>query len=450
MRIVHVANFYGPRSGGIRTAMHALARQYRQHGHEPMLVVPGTEDGVTWHDGVPVLTVRAPRIPGLGGYRVVTRPAAVRRLLERIAPDRLEVSDRTTLTGLGDWARAAGVPSVLWLHERVDGVLRAVGPGWGTARVTPPVGAGLHAVADTHNARTLPRFDHLVATTAFAAGEAERLAARRAAHTGSGGIPGHPRTLMPPLHRVALGVDLDTFTPDRFRTATRAELAPDGEALVLVVSRLSREKRVDLAVDAVAALRASGRPARLVVAGAGPLAATLQDRARRRAVPAAFLSFVPDRARLATLLASADVVVAPGPVETFGLAALEALASGTPVVVSATSALPEVVGDAGAVAAPTPGALAAAMSDVLDRARGPRRAAARERAEQFPWSAAGQAMLAVHGVPVAAGHAAAGHAADGHAAAGQTADGHAAGQVPGVHGSHARAGHGLALTGARQ
>ena len=40
MRIVHVANFYGPRSGGIRTAMHALAREYRSRGHDPVLVVP--------------------------------------------------------------------------------------------------------------------------------------------------------------------------------------------------------------------------------------------------------------------------------------------------------------------------------------------------------------------------------------------------------------------------
>ena len=46
-------------------------------------------------------------------------------------------------------------------------------------------------------------------------------------------------------------------------------------------------------------------------------------------------------------LGAADVVLAPGPVETFGLAALEALACGTPVVVSGSGALPEVIGGAG-------------------------------------------------------------------------------------------------------
>ncbi|QAY71766.1 glycosyltransferase [Xylanimonas protaetiae] len=377
--------------------MHALAGQYREHGHDPVLVVPGPASDVTWQDGVPVVSVPAPVVPGMGGYRVVVRPTAVERLLDQLAPDRLEVSDRTTLTCLGDWARAAGVPSVLWLHERVDGVLRAAGPGWGAARVTPTVGRGLRGVASWHNARTLPRFDRLVATTAFAAGEAERLRALQVAR--AGGIPGMPRAV-PPLHRVSLGVDLATFGPDRFDPAMRADLGPGGEAVVLVVSRLSREKRVDLAVDAVARLRASGRPARLVVAGAGPLAAALERRAAVAGVPARFLSFVPDRARLAALLASADVVVAAGPIETFGLAALEALASGTPVVASTTSALPEVVGDAGAVGAPRPEALALALQEVLDRPVAERRAAARRQAERFPWSAAGEAMLALHGAPV--------------------------------------------------
>ena len=56
-------------------------------------------------------------------------------------------------------------------------------------------------------------------------------------------------------------------------------------------------------------------------------------------VPVTFLGFVTDRELFAQLLATADAVVAPGPIETFGLAALEALASGTPAVVNAASAL---------------------------------------------------------------------------------------------------------------
>lgn len=401
MRIVHVANAYAPRSGGIRTAMHALSHEYLARGHEPVLVVPGPTATVRWVGDVRVVEVPAPRVPGVAGYRMVVRPAAVRSVLDALAPDRLEVSDRASLTGLGLWAREAEVPSLLMLHERLDGVLSAFWPGAGSGARPGAVGRRLAPlVADRWNLTTLGRFDRLVATTQFAAGEVERLAGRRAVRADDGPRHGSAGAApLPPLHRVPLGVDLDRFTPERFDAALRRRVAPHGEAVVLVMSRLSREKRVDLAVEAVGRLVSDGVPVRLVVAGSGPQLAALRERAEQLALPHRFLGFVPDRDEVAALLASADVVVAPGPIETFGLAALEALASGTPVVCSATSALPEVVGAAGASAAPEPAALAVAIRDVLARSAEDRRAAARARAELFPWSATGEAMLALHGAP---------------------------------------------------
>ena len=41
MRIVKVANFYGPKSGGIRTTLHELANGYKPRGHEITNNVPG-------------------------------------------------------------------------------------------------------------------------------------------------------------------------------------------------------------------------------------------------------------------------------------------------------------------------------------------------------------------------------------------------------------------------
>ena len=108
-----------------------------------------------------------------------------------------------------------------------------------------------------------------------------------------------------------------------------------------------------------------------------------------------FLGHVADRSELAALLASADVVLAPGPVETFGLAALEALACGTPVVASARSALPALIGPAGAVAT-TPAQYAGAVQRLLAAPAAARRARARARAELHPWSAAVSAFLSAH------------------------------------------------------
>jgi alpha-1,6-mannosyltransferase len=114
-----------------------------------------------------------------------------------------------------------------------------------------------------------------------------------------------------------------------------------------------------------------------------------------RGAPVEFVSFVPDRRSLAALLATADVVVAPGPVETFGLAALEALACGTPVVVDADSALPEVVGDAGVAVSGE--AYEQGIAAVLAQPETDRRAAARARAECFSWSSSVAGFLAAHG-----------------------------------------------------
>ncbi len=361
MRIVHVANAYTPRSGGIRTTVHALGHGYRTAGHEFVLVVPGPRAGdeeLSWGRRV---TLAGPRIPGSGGYRVLADMRRLRTVLDSLDPDRLEVSDRLTLRGLGRWAGAAGVPSTVIAHERVDGLLRAFSP----------LGArGAQLAADRHNATTAERFDRVVTTTRFAAQEFNRI-----------GVP---------TDHVPLGVDLEQFQPVK-RPPSR------GVPLLVLCSRLSREKRPDLAVEALRVMCRGGFPARLVVAGSGPLAASLRRRAR--GLPVELVGHIAGRSAVADLLGAADVVLAPGPVETFGLAALEALACGTPVVAASTSAVAELVGGgAGRSARPQPAALAAAVAALLAVPEGQRRAAARARAESFPWSRTTDTMLGLHGV----------------------------------------------------
>jgi glycosyltransferase involved in cell wall biosynthesis len=183
----------------------------------------------------------------------------------------------------------------------------------------------------------------------------------------------------------------DTFGPRAGRVRTR--YAGEGQILLVHCGRLSAEKRPQRSLTTLATLRAfrSGwwwrATARCERAwSAGPRAPGCRS---------TFAGFLSGRSDLAALLASADVAIAPGPAETFGLAALEALACGTPVVVSAESALPEVVGDAGAS---VPGEdLAAGVRAVLAWPERSRRAAARARAEQYDWGTAARGFLAAHG-----------------------------------------------------
>jgi alpha-1,6-mannosyltransferase len=366
VRIVRIANFVMPRSGGLRTALRSLGEGYAAAGHEPILVQPGpaASDEMTAHGRV--VTLPGTPAPFTGGYRVLLGRRRLTRLLDSLEPDRIEVSDRFTLRWTGRWASDRGIPSVMVSHESLTGLFKVAGLSPGLAQ----------NLADRFNARTALAFDQVVCTTAWAAAEFRRIGVTN-------------------LVEVPLGVDLDLFTPERFDAALRDRFVRPDQTLVVHCGRLSPEKRPDRSLDALIDLRAQGVDAVLVVAGDGPWRKRLIQRAAGH--PVHFVEFVADRNTVASLLATADVVLAPGPIETFGLAALEALACGTPVVVDAASALPEVVGEAGATI--TGEKYAPGVLEILARPEQLRRAAARTRAEKYGWPASVSGFLAAHGLP---------------------------------------------------
>jgi alpha-1,6-mannosyltransferase len=365
MRIARLANFVTTHTGGLRTALRNLGEGYQRAGHEAVLIVPGREHSDTMTPQGRVITLPSSPLPRTGGYRVMAGRRELTRLLDELEPDRIEVSDRATLRWTGAWARQRGVGSMMVSHESLAGLLGV----WGMPK--------RDALADRLNRRTAETFDTIVCTTAFAAAEFRRL-----------GVPN--------LVEVPLGVDLDEFHPRRADPTLRVRYARPGELLVVYASRLSAAKRPELAVDTIAALRNAKVPAVLVLAGDGTRRTSLAYRAAR--LPVRFAGHIADRAAVAALLASADVVVQPGPVETFGLAAVEALACGTPVVVNDSSALPEVIGDAGVAVAGTPEAFADGVRELMGRPERERRAAARERAERFGWPQAVDGFLRAHGL----------------------------------------------------
>ncbi|MGW3291095.1 glycosyltransferase [Streptomyces sp. NPDC001002] len=371
LRIVRLANFVAPSSGGLRTALRELGKGFKEAGHDPVLIVPGERADDRETEQGRVITLPGPLLPGTGGYRVLTDKRRVARLLEELAPDRLEVSDRTTLRWTGKWARRARVPAVMVSHETADGVLRT----WGLSE------SAARRAADALNVRTAHTYSRVVCTTEFAEREFVRIGARN-------------------VVRAPLGVDLVERHPSLRDPGLRARYARVDETLLVTCTRMSVEKRPGTALDALESLLRRGRKAVLVVAGDGPLRLRLEERARERRLPVTFLGHVSDRDALGALQASADVCLAPGPAETFGLAALEAMACGTPVVVSTSSALPEVIGSAGAVAADRGDAFADAVDMLLELPEGQRREAARARAECFGWHTAVDAFLAAHDAAV--------------------------------------------------
>jgi alpha-1,6-mannosyltransferase len=366
VRIVQLASFYGPRSGGLRTFVDEVGRRYGEAGHQRVLVVPGRRAVDELTPAGRRITLPGPTLPTDRGYRLLLGGPRLLALLDALGPDALEVSDRLLAARVSTWARARGVPATLVAHERIDAAL--------ADRV--PARFPLAGAADAVNRRLLGRVDHVVVGSEFAAAEWRR-------------VGGTPRV-------VRLGVDLDAFRPSlgvRPGVGRTVQLA--------LVSRLSAEKRPELALAALRVLRARGVPAALLVLGDGPLRGRLERDAA--GLPVRFLGHVADRRCLPHLVASADVTLAPAPMETFGLAVLESLACGTPVVVPTAGAARELVGEpgSGVVTDGTAVGLADGVESLLAVPAPYRRAAARDRAEQFPWSATVTTLLTTHGAPAA-------------------------------------------------
>ena len=371
MRIVHVANFYGPNSGGIKTTMHELGRGYLAQGHEFIFIVPGTRLFTEQTIFGKKITVPSIILPGSCGYQLIRNNRALVKLIARLEPDRIEVSDRFTLHCIGRWAKRNSIPTVAFSHETLEGLAK---------RFLPLPEAVRRMLVGFHNKKFARNFNQIIATTNFAAREFIALKTKN-------------------LIKIPLGVDLKVFNPNKRSEELRTELLKGSEILLVHCGRLSKEKEPQRSVEALIELRARGIDARLVIVGMGPMWKEIRTLAKGH--PIDTLGYIADRNKVAAILASADVSLAPGPLETFCLAALESLASGTPVVTSNSNAVGEFLiqglkDPAGATAHDNYDSIADAIERVIRKQK--IRLRAREVAEEMTWDNTVNRMLEAHGI----------------------------------------------------
>jgi len=135
--------------------------------------------------------------------------------------------------------------------------------------------------------------------------------------------------------------------PERYRSSRvpchRPVLAPQGERIVMHVSNFRAVKRVEDVIRTFAGISRSV-PARLVMIGDGPERVRAEAEARDLGVTEDVL-FLGKHTAVEELLSCADLFLLPSESESFGLAALEAMACGVPVIASRVGGLPEVVED---------------------------------------------------------------------------------------------------------
>lgn len=363
--------------GGLGRHVGQLARQLAALGHDVRVLTRGsrpeperqTQDGVTvWRAAADELAI------DFGSESVLAWTQAFEHSLTRTGlllvadwrPDVIHAHDWLVAQTAHTLRQVTGSPVVVTVHATEHGRQQ----GW----LTEPVPRAIHSVE-----RWLCReASAVIACSRFMAAQVSELFQLDRSQ----------------VRVIGNGVDPEppTQSPSQVETAVRTKC--QGAPLLVFAGRLVHEKGLQELIKALPLVRQQLPGVRLVVAGAGQQLAGQQDRAARYGVSdlitwAGFL----DADELSRLLAAADLVVVPSLYEPFGMVALEAQLAGTPVAVSNTGGLAELVesGRTGLLFAPQdPAAIAAAIREVAADPAAARRwaAAAQLRARtEFGWAA---------------------------------------------------------------
>lgn len=307
--VLDITEFFGDTTGGVRTYLLEKARYVQRRPHlRQVIVVPGAQDEILEGSGVRCYRLHGPSIPTQKPYRFMLATRSTGRIVAHERPALIEVGSAWCAPWLVRLAtHRLEVPAVWFYHSNFPRIIaphpRAAGHG--------------RLAASAFAWRYVRRLGRMVRATIAPCESVTREL------VGAG---------VPNVVTVPLGVDLERFTPARRGSAgaTRRRLGlPENGPLGLYVGRFAGEKEIDLVLAAWPEVeRRTG--AKLVLVGAGPAARALRrgpggDRA-------VWLGYERDRDRLADLYSAADLYVAPGPAETFGLSAMEALASGVPIL----------------------------------------------------------------------------------------------------------------------
>ncbi len=298
VRILVVAESFLPHMNGVTNSVLRIVDHHTASGDDVAIIAPHwphADTSLRTASGRRVPVRRIPSVP-LAGYpdvRIATTSAtSLRRRIGEFEPDVIHLASPTVLGGRAVVAaQKLGVPTVAVYQTDI--------PGY-TARYGMPFleSASWQLLRDVHNRSTLT----LAPSTATRDQLVEHGIER--------------------VHLWRRGVDTSLFSPSLRSERLRSKLARPRERIVLYVGRLAPEKQVE---DLKVVHDMPG--VRLVIVGEGPERDSL-----RRHMPRARFAGFRSGTDLATYLASADLFIHPGELETFGQTIQEAMASGLPVI----------------------------------------------------------------------------------------------------------------------
>jgi len=342
LKSVHITNYYHKNSGGISTSFNNLMAAAERHQRHVRLIVPGeTEGEENVNDFAKIYYVPAKYSPIFDKrYRLIMPwqymggDSIIRRILEKEMPDFVEITDKYTLSMFGAMIRRGsfeklGRPMLVHFScERMDD---------NVASFLSKGKFGKWLAASVIGNYILPSFDFHIANSTYTAQEFSNSLVNRSKRFLNLCWRFFKAPRVPVDERIRVcprGVDSAHFSPNRVSADVRRQMieqsgGPENATLLLYAGRISPEKNVELLVELMKILaRDADRDYRLLVAGAGPQSDWLSEETRQHFPGKIIQLGHVDKDLLAGFYANADVFVHPNPREPFGIAPLEAMASG--------------------------------------------------------------------------------------------------------------------------
>ncbi|HLZ58256.1 MAG TPA: glycosyltransferase [Ktedonosporobacter sp.] len=319
MRIMIVTDQYPPMVGGVPTVTHGLAVDFANLGHQVWVVAPsyGSRDVRRVEHKVRIYRFSSFEWPTYEGMRIPFLPfMPLRNLIKKTDPDIIHIHSPIVLGNIAQ-ILAGGLrkPVIATNHYLPINLSRSLADD-------PLLGKPFSNITYSYLVSFCNRCDYVTAPTQTAL----NLLYQHGLHA--------------PAKAISNGLDLQKFTPGPPDPAIRRRFnLPEDRPLVLHVSRLFAEKRIDVLLDAVPKLQTN---AHIALVSTGPAEAELRAQVERLQIGdrVSFLGFVRDQDLLA-LRRSSDLFAFPSEADLQGIAVMEAMACGLPIVAANACALPE-------------------------------------------------------------------------------------------------------------
>ena len=351
IKSVHITNYYHKNSGGISTSYNNLLEAANRHERYVRLIVPGEKEeieevgkyGKIYYVPAKYSPIFDKRYRIIMPWQYLPVDSIIRRILINEMPDVIEVTDKYSLSIIGAMIRVnkfeeIGRPMLVHFScERMDDNISSFITGGNFGRWFS------RRLMGNYN---FPNYDFHIANSPYTAAEfydaVEKSENPRRwdwFFNWCWRVFKAPR--IPLEQRIAVcprGVNAEQFSPERGSAEVKREMreragVPAKSIVLLYAGRISPEKNVELLPDLMELLaKDSGKDYRLLIAGAGPKADWLREESEKR-VPKKIVQLGHlDKETLADYYANCDVFVHPNPREPFGIAPLEAMASGVPTL----------------------------------------------------------------------------------------------------------------------